>query len=187
LKTVKFNTDENFEQTAPYVGVALPQAVFEELRAFNDTFYREQRGLFERRVAKGWARESHGDLHLGNIFFEDPPVIFDCIEFNERLRCGDVAVDLAFLVMDLDFQGRPDLALRAVERYVQQSGDTGFLEMVDFYCCYRAYVRGKIACLTSSDPALDPAEKARQIELAGRYFSLSHRYATEGGYGKRLS
>ncbi len=183
LGTVRFNTDENFEQTAGFVGSALSSSGFEQIRSYTDGFCRRKEGLFQRRVAEGWIRECHGDLHLGNIFFEEPPVIFDCIEFNERFRCSDVAVDLAFLVMDLDFRGKPDLGSRVVRRYVEGSGDGGFLELVDFYCCYRAYVRGKIACFTSADAALDQAARAQQLELARRYFNLSHRYATEGGHG----
>ncbi|MCJ7628771.1 MAG: phosphotransferase [Longimicrobiales bacterium] len=182
--TVKFNTDENFEQTAGYVGIALTRERYDEIRSFTNDFLAGKEKLFQRRVAEGWVRECHGDLHLGNIFFEDSPVIFDCIEFNERFRCSDVAVDLAFLVMDLDFQGVPNLARAVVDRYVEQSGDSGFLEVVDFYCCYRAYVRGKIACFTSADPALDGAAKDRQLESAGRYFDLSHSYATQGGHGR---
>ncbi len=187
LETVKFNTDENFEQTAGFVGVALPRGQFEVIRAFTSGFYQENHDIFQRRISGGWIRESHGDLHLGNIFFEDPPVIFDCIEFNPRFRCGDVAVDLAFLVMDLDFQGKPELARRVVERYVERSADTGFLELVDFYSCYRAYVRGKIACFTSADPAIDDEGRKKQLTLASRYFDLSYHYATEGGHGRDLS
>ena len=187
IDTAKFNTDENFEQTAGFVEKAVSQSRYARIRSFTNRFYRENEGLFQRRISGRWVRECHGDLHLGNIFFEDPPVIFDCIEFNERFRCSDVAVDLAFLVMDLDFQGQPELAQRVVERYVEQSGDHGFLELVDFYCCYRAYVRGKIACFTSADPAIRAAVQAQQIALARRYFDLSHDYATDGGYGKMLS
>lgn len=184
IATVKFNTDENFEQTADFVDLAIPRAAYEELKGFTNRFYVEREELFRRRISEGWIREIHGDLHLGNIFFEESPVIFDCIEFADRLRCGDVAVDLGFLVMDLDFQGLPELAGRVVERYVQMSGDGDFLELVDFYACYRAYVRGKIACFTSRDPAIGEAVQAEQLELASRYFQLAHHYATGGGHGK---
>jgi aminoglycoside phosphotransferase family enzyme len=187
MEVVKFNTDENFEQTEGYVGSAIPRGEYDDIMSATDRFYEEKGGIFHRRIEEGWTRECHGDLHLGNIFFETPPVIFDCIDFNERFRCSDVAVDLAFLVMDLDFQGVPDLARRVVEHYVDRAGDEGFLEMVDFYCCYRAYVRGKIACFTSSDPALSPAEQERQLGLAREYFHLAHRYATAGGHGRVLS
>jgi hypothetical protein len=49
--------------------------------------------------------------------------------------------------------------------------------MLDFYKCYRAYVRGKIACFTSTDPALDGASKRAQRNLARRYFGLAYEYA----------
>lgn len=182
IDIVKFNTDENFEQTAEFVGVALPQARYDAIRSFTNRFYDERADLFERRIQEGRVREIHGDLHLGNIFFEDRPVIFDCIEFNDRLRCGDVAVDLSFLVMDLEFQGLPSLARVFVNRYVQQSGDEEYLELVDFYACYRAYVRGKIACFTSKDPAIPTEAKDAQIERADKYFHLAHRFAAEGGH-----
>jgi hypothetical protein len=184
VETIRFNTNENFEQTADFVGRALTGEQYEEIRSFTDSFLEEEEELLRRRVEEGRIRECHGDLHLGNIFFSAPPVIFDCIEFNERFRCSDVAVDLAFLVMDLDFQGRPELARRVVERYVEGSGDTELPDLIDFYACYRAYVRGKIACLTSRDPALDEEAREGQIQLARRYFDLAHRYAS-GGDGER--
>jgi hypothetical protein len=176
-EAVKFNTDENFSQTEEYVGKLLSRERFEHIRKVTDRFYTEHADLFARRIAEGRIRESHGDLHLGNIFFEDPPLIFDCIEFNRRFRCGDVAVDLAFLAMDLDFHGRSDLAKRLVDGYVSASGDTELLELVNFYKMYRAYVRGKISCFTSSDPALDDMARRRNRNLARRYFGLAYHYA----------
>jgi len=177
VEAVRFNTDENFAQTADFVGTALSRRRYDEIRAFTDGFYDSHAELFERRIAEGRIRESHGDLHLGNICFEDETQIFDCIEFSERLRCGDVAVDLAFLAMDLDFRGLPDLAQGLIRRFVELSGDTELPELIDFYRCYRAYVRGKIACFTLSAPGLSEAARAEQLDLARRYFALAHRYA----------
>jgi hypothetical protein len=177
IEAVRFNTDENFSQTEAYVGKLIARDRFDHIREWTNAFYHERSELFSRRVDDGRIRESHGDLHLHNVFLEDPPVIFDCIEFNERLRCGDVAVDLAFMAMDLDFNGRPELGTRFIERYVRQSGDDELVELLDFYKCYRAYVRGKIACFTSSDPALDDTARRAQRNLARRYFGLAYRYA----------
>ncbi len=171
---VKFNTDENFSQTKDYAGKLLSTERYKHIRRWTNTFYEENADLFERRIAEGRIRESHGDLHLRNVFLEDPPIIFDCIEFNERLRCGDVAVDLAFMAMDLDFNDRSDLAQHFVDRYVEASGDSDLVRMLDFYKCYRAYVRGKIACFTSSDPALDNGARRAQRNLARRYFGLAY-------------
>jgi aminoglycoside phosphotransferase family enzyme len=69
--------------------------------------------------------------------------IYDCIEFNDRFRYCDVASEIAFLAMDLDHFGRADLSHSFVEKYVQLSGDKGLNELIKFYKCYRAYVRGK--------------------------------------------
>jgi len=177
VEAVKFNTDENFSQTEAYAGKLLSSDRFKHIRRWTNRFYSDNADLFERRIAEGRIRESHGDLHLGNVFLEKPPIIFDCIEFNERLRCGDVAVDLAFMAMDLDFNGRPDLCKRFVDRYIDASGDTELVHLLDFYKCYRAYVRGKIACFTSSDPAMDNGARRAQRNLARRYFGLAYKYA----------
>jgi len=177
----KFTTDENFEQTAGNVGQAIPRPAYEFIRDYTNGFFQEKSGLFQRRIREGRIRECHGDLHLGNIFFEEKPVIFDCIEFNDRLSCTDVAADLGFLAMDLEFRGEPGLARRVIDGYVQKSGDVDLPEIVGFYACYRAYVRGKIACFTAADPALDEGARTAQLRLAGEYFDLAYRYARRGG------
>jgi aminoglycoside phosphotransferase family enzyme/predicted kinase len=177
LEAAKFNTDENFTQTESYVGKLLTRERFDQIRNFTNGFYEANVDLFARRVADGRIRESHGDLHLNNIFFSDPPIIFDCIEFSDRLRCGDVAVDLAFLAMDLDFRGRPDFSQQLIEGYVAASGDSELPRLLDLYCCYRAYVRGKICAFTAVDPAVGDVERRQHRNLARHYFGLAYRYA----------
>jgi aminoglycoside phosphotransferase family enzyme/predicted kinase len=177
VEAVKFNTDENFSQTEAHVGKLVSRDRYDHIRDWTSAFYQENSDLFERRIAEGRIRSSHGDLHLRNIFFEKRPVIFDCIEFNDRLRCGDVAVDLAFLAMDLDFNHRRDLSTHFIDRFIETSGDVELVKVLDFYKCYRAYVRAKIACFTSSDPALDDGARRAQRNLARRYFGLAYEYA----------
>ena len=177
LEAVKYNTDENFTQTREYMGKLITRQRYEHIRDWTNAFYRDQPDLFRERIAEGRIRESHGDLHLDNIFFQDPPIIFDCIEFNERFRCGDVAADLAFLAMDFDFRGRPELGRLLIDEYVEASGDRGLLKLLNFYKCYRAYVRGKISCFTASDPALDGVQRRHWKNRARHYFGLAYRYA----------
>lgn len=56
----------------------------------------------DRRQRAGLVRRCHGDLHLGNIVVIDGrPVLFDAVEFNDRISCIDVLYDLAFVLMDL--------------------------------------------------------------------------------------
>lgn len=84
--------------------------------------WQRQQPLLKARVAEGFARRCHGDLHLGNILVEDgKPVLFDCIEFHDELSDIDVLYDVAFLLMDLDFRGRRDAAVRVLSAYLDEA------------------------------------------------------------------
>ncbi len=79
--------------------------------------------LLDRRRDRGFVRRCHGDLHLGNIVVEDGrPVLFDCIEFNDRLSEIDVGYDIAFLLMDLARRGRGEAANRVLNGWLDESG-----------------------------------------------------------------
>ena len=78
--------------------------------------------LLEARRGAGFTRRCHADLHLGNILLEGGrPVLFDCIEFNDRLSDIDIQYDLAFLLMDLDFRNRRDAACRVLDAWLDES------------------------------------------------------------------
>src|SRR5207244_9271617 len=108
------------------------------------------RPLIEARAARGVPRDTHGDLHLDHVYLfpgRRPPddlVIVDCVEFNERFRFADPVADMAFLVMDLLFHGRPDLAAAFTEEYFAASQDGEGRALLPFYTAYRAAVRGKV-------------------------------------------
>ena len=139
----------------------------------------KQEERFNRRIADERIRDCHGDLYSANICLGDKVYIFDCIEFNDRFRYSDVAGDIGFLAMDLDFHGLDDLADHFVSRYVERSGDRGLLDLIAFYKCYRAYVRGKINLFTAADAGVEPATAADCTAQATRYFELAQRYARE--------
>jgi aminoglycoside phosphotransferase family enzyme len=107
----------------------------------------------------------------------EPIAIFDCIEFNHRFRHGDVAADVAFLAMDLDERGYPDLSQAFVDAYIEDSGDHGLLSVLDFCKCYRAFVRAKVECLRLDDPMITAGEKRTALRAAYRYCQLAARYA----------
>jgi aminoglycoside phosphotransferase family enzyme len=139
---LRVSTDENFEQTAAFVGDLITPPAYDVLRSYTDRFYADHAALFERRRA-GHILDCHGDLHLDHIHLTDERVcIYDCIEFNERFRYIDVANDVAFLAMDLDFNDRPDLARYFIERLTRLLDDPDLPRLATFYQCYRAYVRG---------------------------------------------
>jgi aminoglycoside phosphotransferase family enzyme len=81
--------------------------------------------------------------------------------------------------MDLDYHGREDLGEHLIRAYVGESGDHDILEVLSFYKCYRAYVRGKVESFRLDDPRMPGKEKEEAKSRASRYFDLSYRYAQE--------
>jgi predicted kinase len=178
---LRISTDENFAQTAGLIGVTVSQGAFEAIRGFVDACYERRRGVFEKRVADGWIRDCHGDLHLEHVHVEDGVVrIYDCIEFNDRFRYVDIASDVAFLAMDLDDHGYPALGRLLVERLAELMGDRQLPEVLDFYQCYRAYVRGKVESLRSVAELADDRGREDAAADARRYFQLALQYAVCG-------
>jgi uncharacterized protein len=177
---IAHNHEENFSQTENLVGSLLSRELFEHIRNFAMTFLYQHRALFLKRLHESRIRDCHGDLHMKNICLADQVYIYDCIEFNARFRYGDVAADIDFLAMDLDFHGFRELSRYFVGRLAQAAGDPELLVMLDFYKCYRAYVRGKIAAFSARDPKLDPEARAQAGQTARAYFRLAGEYAEEG-------
>ena len=183
IATITHNTEENFEQTRGFRGEIIPADAFEAICGYTRKFLADKRDLFEKRISEGWIREGHGDLYSANICFDkeaDDVYIFDCIEFNERFRCGDVASDVAFLAMDLDHFGLPQLSDYFIRVFASQSNDPELVELNNFYKCYRAYVRGKIGCFTWADTGVEPQARDASRRQAEDYFKLALRYAGAG-------
>ncbi|MEO0082662.1 MAG: AAA family ATPase [candidate division WOR-3 bacterium] len=175
---VRLNWDENFAQTLDFRGRTITYPQFDFIRRAVEQFIQKKRHLFRHRREAGFVRKCHGDLHSKNIFIIGPDIrIFDCIEFNPRFSCSDVASEVAFMVMDLDYHDRHDLANFFVERYVEYARDPGLLRLLDFYLCYRAYVRGKVTSFNLNDPGMTAQDKVEAKTSARRYFHLSERYA----------
>jgi aminoglycoside phosphotransferase family enzyme/predicted kinase len=177
FETICRNHEENFAQTEDYVGVTIPRGRFDFIRAYVFDFLRREELLFRRRVADHRIRDCHGDLHLEHICVDQEITIFDCIEFNERFRFGDVAAEVAFLAMDLDFNGYGTWADAFVDAYCRHAADPEVRMLLNFYRCYYAYVRGKVVGFRIHDPAIGQKEQQEARETAARYFDLAFTYA----------
>jgi aminoglycoside phosphotransferase family enzyme len=133
----------------------------------------------------GLIRDGHGDLHSGNIFLTDPPVIFDCIEFNAEFRRIDLLSEIAFLAMDLEARGAPALAahfytayLEAMQPRLPAGSLTGALpqRLFQYYKAYRANVRAKVSLLGAAG-AEEAAHYEKQRRAAQQYLDLLSQYA----------
>ncbi len=177
IKTIKQNTDENFKQTESVIDVTIDKEKFDFIKNITNEFLGEEKHIFEKRINTNYIKDCHGDLHTGNIVIKNDKIcIFDCIEFNKRFRYSDVASDICFLAMDLDFQGHPYLGSYLIKKYVEKSKDTEIYEVLNFYKSYRAYVRGKVTGFKLSDSNIDKKEKKDIIKIAKKYFDLAYYY-----------
>ena len=180
---VAANWRDNFAEARPYYGRTLDADLDAHIRANVAAFLDREQRLLADRDASGFIRDLHGDLRSAQIWILESPDdggvhILDCIEFNQRLRFCDTASDIAFLAMDLSFRGRRDLADELLDRYLEVTGDGRLPLLLDFYCCYRAYVRGKVDSLALDEREIDATQRRRLNGRARRYFRLAERYAT---------
>lgn len=104
--------------------------------------------LLQARERAGLVRRCHGDLHLGNVvLIDDKPVLFDAIEFDDRIATGDVFYDLAFLLMDLIERGLRPAANIVFNRYLvetQRVHDLDALAALPLFMSVRAAIRAKV-------------------------------------------
>lgn len=153
---------------------ASPASVVRRVHGFQLALLQLSPGLFDERVRGGKVIDGHGDLRPEHICLANPVTIFDCLEFSADFRRIDVADELAFLAAECDFLGAPWVGPQIFKRYEEQSGDRVPAVLLDFYKCYRACVRAKVAALRAEQ--LDgeaqmnaAAEAARHLELADQY------------------
>jgi aminoglycoside phosphotransferase family enzyme/predicted kinase len=143
------------------------------LRQVIETEYGVRKEHLERRLAEGFVRECHGDLHLGNIaLIRGQPVPFDCIEFSPSLRWIDVMNEVAFTIMDLLHRQRSELAYRFLNTYLEATGDYGGLPLLRFYLAYRAGVRAMVSAICAGQGNLPKRDKAAALASCSSFLDL---------------
>jgi hypothetical protein len=189
--------EENLRQSLPFAGRFVAPERLARIHDWQVAALEAARPILRQRVREGRIREGHGDLRLEHVYFPEgegegegkgkgegegegegsygagQPIVIDPIEFNAAFRCQDAALDVAFLVMELEAAGRGELAAYVLSRFAESSGDYGFFPLVDLYVGHRAWVRAKVACFVAADPGT-PAEKVmRKQSEAATLFSLA--------------
>ena len=140
--------------------------------ATRETFERVK-PLLSARERAGLVRRCHGDLHLGNVALIDgEPVLFDAIEFDDRIATTDVLYDLAFVLMDLIERNLRPAANTVFNRYLvetQRVHDLDALAALPLFMSVRAAIRAKVTAARRrhSAASADTARDARTYaELA---------------------
>jgi len=168
---------QNFEQIRPLLQDSADLLQLDALEAWTHSSIERLGPLLAQRCQKGYVRECHGDLHLGNAtLLEGRVVLFDCIEFNEPFRLIDIASDAAFLAMDLEDRGLLAEARRFVNGWLEQTGDYDCLPLLNLYKAYRALVRAKVS-LFRLHQGIDAVERDSILNQYRNYARLAESYS----------
>jgi uncharacterized protein len=133
--------------------------------------------LLNRRAREGYVRDGHGDLRADAVYLTSNGIrIIDCLEFDERLRYGDIANEVAFLAMDIERLGRPDLSRELLANFVS---DPDVPLLAPFYKSYRATVRAKVELLRSRQVECSAEDHQAALISAARLLDLALDY-TQG-------
>lgn len=154
------------------------------IRALVNSYLAGREPLFEDRIAAGHIVDGHGDLRAGDIFsLPDGFRVLDCLDFDDDLRYVDRVDDIAFLVMDLEFRGHPQLGAQMLQRYCAITGDPAPLSLRHHYIAYRAAVRAKTDCIRGAQGAVESAAHAEShVAIAVRHLrAAAVRLALVGG------
>ncbi|MBN1277142.1 MAG: gluconokinase [Deltaproteobacteria bacterium] len=172
----KVNTDENFEQIERFVGSIVTKDDYDALRGWTDNFYSSNKDLFYERIDGGKIRDCHGDLHMEHICLTEDLPVLDCIEFNDRFRYSDVIADIAFLLMDLEYNGGNSFSEVLWRYYMDKTGEKNIDRLLIFYKVYRSIVRGKVNSFQLDDEGIESDKKEEAGIKAARYFRLARSY-----------
>ncbi|MEQ9618824.1 MAG: AAA family ATPase [Deltaproteobacteria bacterium] len=178
---IKVNIDEVLSISRTFTDTTLSPAQYNAISFYNGQFFANKTGLLLKRKDENYIKDCHGDLHLEHINFAPPEIcIYDCIEFNERFRYIDIASDIAFLAMDLDYNGYYGFSGFFVSEIQKEMDDNTMGEVIDFYKCYRACVRGEVESIRGTEKEVPEEGKRLALSRAEKYFKLALRYALFG-------
>jgi aminoglycoside phosphotransferase family enzyme/predicted kinase len=176
--------EANATEMARFVGPVLDPATGDRVMELARRYLMGRAPLFSHRLAVRRACDGHGDLLADDIFcLDDGPRVLDCIEFDDHLRFGDGLSDVAFLAMDLDRLGRPELGTLLLDKYREFAADAWPASLAHHHVAYRAQVRAKVSCLRSEQGDASSAEAARALlSLSARHLELGRvRLVVVGG------
>jgi uncharacterized protein len=154
---------ENAEALAA-TGDVVDRAAVERVHALALRYLDGRHPLFAHRIAEGRACDGHGDMLADDVFLLDEgPQVLDCIEFDDELRYGDTLADVAFLAMDLERLGHPELGARFLHAYRSHADDTWPTSLQHHHVAYRAQVRAKVTAIRAGQGDEGSAAEARHL------------------------
>jgi aminoglycoside phosphotransferase family enzyme len=152
----------------------LPADLINAVHDTQEEFLARLPELFDRRAEDGRIVEGHGDLRPEHVCLQSPPVIFDRLEFNRAFRIIDTADELAYLAMECERLGAPQLESELFGVYRRITGDHPSPQLVCFYKAHRACVRARLAIWHLRDQEKSTWPRWRAV--AGEYLQIAQGY-----------
>jgi aminoglycoside phosphotransferase family enzyme len=145
---VEKDWNETVSALRPFAGRLIAADGLKMLEDFGAVIIKRYREVLVRRAREGWVRDVHGDLRCEHVCFAPEGIqIYDCIEFNPKVRRCDIASEIALLLMDLKVRGGGNSRTPFLRRYLEILNDPGMPALLPFYECYRALVRTKVEAM----------------------------------------
>ncbi len=167
---------DNLAEMRRFLGTSIDAERYRHITSLALGYIDGREPLFDRRRDAQLYVDGHGDVTAEDVFcLDDGPRILDCLEFDDRLRWVDALDDAAFLAMELEHLGRPELARYFLDTYAEFSAVPTMPSLEHHYIAYRALVRAKIACLRAELRG----ESADQ-EAVDAYLQLALRHLEAG-------
>ncbi len=153
----------------------LPAGLVRRIDHYQGLFLKRYGSAIAARIRSRRIVDGHGDLRPEHICLQDRVRIIDCLEFNARLRAVDPFDEIAYLAMECERLGAAwaGRALRQQMRHKLRDGPADAL--FDFYTCYRATLRARLAIAHLYEE--NPRTPKKWPRLAIDYLQLAARSA----------
>ena len=177
--------EREYGETEGFIGDTWGPEDAAATRAFVASQLEGEAALFDARLADGRVIEGHGDLRADHVYVLDDAAeelaIVDCIEFSEwyHFRYLDAGYDIAFLAMDLEALGHPELGDEIAGRYIAAAGDETMGVLQPLHRTFRAFVRGKVESIGAHAPEVDEEQRRALADSAARFFRLAVSYGEQ--------
>lgn len=139
--------------------LGLPGGLVRCVLAAQLRFLRTHGDLLEARVRQARILDAHGDLRPEHIWMGPPIKVIDRLEFNASLRAVDPLDELAFLDLETERLGAPEVGARVSRRVIAALHERHPAELYLFYRCYRATLRARLAIAHLLEPSPRTPEK----------------------------
>jgi predicted kinase len=173
FEQIEFNCKENFTQIAE-LAPQLVDSRYDYVQRVTLDFLANNKNMFLRRHSNGFVKDGHGDLRMEHIYIEGDKIsLIDCIEFNNRFRINDVMNEAGFLSMELDYSKHIDLSDAFLRGFFTVYNDDDSHKLLNFYRCYRAVVRAKVAMFTMLGCEKDSADYTNKYNEYQRMMDMA--------------